>query len=61
MYLRHTVHAAKMHTKSISLCDRNLHWGDSNLKEVNARMQGLSSMRPEDNDRVLWSLTAPQA
>ena len=61
MYLRHTVHAAKMHTKSISLCDRNLRWGDSNLKEVNARMQGLSSMRPEDNDRVLWSLTTPQA
>ena len=61
MYLRHTVHAAKMHTKSISLCDRNLHWGDSNLKEVNIRMRGLNPMRPEDNNRVLWGLTAPQA
>ena len=61
MYLRHTIHAARLHTKSISLCDRNLHWGDSNLKEVNARVHGLNKMRPENEDRLLWNLTAPQA
>ena len=27
MYLRHTIHAAKLHTKSINLCDSNLHLG----------------------------------
>ena len=61
VYLRHTIHAARLHTKSISLCERNLHWGDSNLKVVNNRRRSLNIMRPADDESLLWNLTAPQA